>query len=157
MEIEEDTLKGRFLTFYVGAECYGIEIKYVLEIIGMQPIAELPELPDYIKGIINLRGKIIPVLDMRLRFKREPVPYTDRTCIIIIEIGEILVGLIVDSVAEVLTLAQENMIEPPQLNKNAAANIVKNIGKAGENVKLILDCEQLLKDEDITLLSDWQI
>jgi len=93
LEYEEDTQKGKYLTFIIGKEVYGIEIKYVMEIIGMQQITEVPELPEYIKGIINLRGKIIPVLDVRLRFKKEPMEYNDRTCIIVVDIKDVSVGL----------------------------------------------------------------
>ena len=82
LEMEEDTQKGRFLTFYLGQECYGIENRYVTEIIGIQAITEIPELPEYVKGIINLRGKIIPLVDVRLRFKKEPREYNDRTCVV---------------------------------------------------------------------------
>jgi len=82
----ENTQKDKYLTFLLGEETYAIEIKYVTEIIGIQPITQVPELPSYIKGIINLRGRIIPVMDVRLRFKKPPVEYNDRTCIIVIDI-----------------------------------------------------------------------
>jgi purine-binding chemotaxis protein CheW len=109
METDEDTLKGKFLTFFVGREEYAIEIKYVTEIIGgIQTITEVPEVPDYIRGIINLRGKIIPVMDVNMRFKKEPKPYGDRTCITVIDIDELSVGLIVDDVAEVLSIRGEH-------------------------------------------------
>ena len=87
---EEDTQKGKFLTFSLGNESYGLEIKYVTEIIGIQPITEVPELPEYIRGIINLRGKIIPVMDVRLRFKKPFNEYNERTCIIVIDVGYIV-------------------------------------------------------------------
>ena len=93
LELEEDTQKGRYLTFGLGNEAYGIEIEHVTEIIGIQAITELPELPEYIRGIINLRGKIIPVMDVRLRFKKEFREYNDRTCIIVIDISGISIGL----------------------------------------------------------------
>lgn len=96
--IEEDTLKGRYLIFTLDKETYGVEIKYVTEIIGIQTITEIPELPEYVKGIINLRGKIIPVMDVRLRFKKEPKEYNDRTCIIVLDIRDLTIGLIVDRV-----------------------------------------------------------
>jgi len=83
-DMEEDTQQGKFLIFSLGNEFYGIEIKYVNEIVGMQPITEIPEHPDYIKGIINLRGKIIPVMDVRIKFKKPFVEYSDRTCIIVV-------------------------------------------------------------------------
>ncbi len=104
MELEEDSQKGKFLTFVLDKEEYGLEIRYVTEIIGLQVITLVPELPDYVKGIINLRGKIIPVIDVRMRFKKAMREYDDRTCIVVVEIKNISVGLIVDTVAEVLTI-----------------------------------------------------
>lgn len=150
-EEEEDTQKGRFLTFLIGKESYGIEIKYVTEIIGMQAITTVPELPEYIKGIINLRGKIIPVMDVRLRFKREPREYNDRTCIIVIDIGEISIGLIVDSVSEALSISDENIVPPPEVNKGAGNRYIKGIGKVGDDVKLILDCNKLITGDTESL------
>lgn len=150
---EEDTQRGRFLTFVLGNEVYGIEIMYVTEIIGIQMITEIPELPDYIKGIINLRGKIIPVMDVRLRFKKEFREYNDRTCIIVVDMKEISVGLIVDSVSEVLSIHEEDIIPPPELNKYGN-RYIKAIGKVGNDVKLLLDCEKLLNDEEAKILYD---
>ena len=154
VEMEEDTQKGRFLTFSLGKESYGIEIKYVTEIIGIQPITEIPELPEYIKGIINLRGKIIPVMDVRLRFKKEPKEYNDRTCVIVIDIKDISIGLIVDSVSEVLTIPEQDIVEPPQMNKGFNNRYIKGIGKVGNDVKLLLDCEKLLTEDELENLSE---
>jgi len=151
-EIFEDTQKDKFLTFLVGREEYAIEIKYVTEIIGgMQVVTEVPELPDYIRGIINLRGKIIPVMDVNLRFKKEPPQYGDRTCITVIEINDLLVGLIVDYVAEVLTIENENVVDPPADRTGFTNRYIKGIGKVGNSVKLILDCRILLGDEDLNV------
>ena len=149
MDMEEDTQKGRFLTFVLGKETYGIEIKYVTEIIGIQAITEIPELPEYVKGIINLRGKIIPVMDVRLRFKKEPREYNDRTCVIVIDINEISIGLIVDSVSEVLTIPEHGIVEPPKMNTGFNNRYIKNIGKVGNEVKLLLDCEKLLTEDEL--------
>lgn len=154
MEIEEDTQKGKFLTFSLSDESYGIEIKYVTEIVGIQAITEIPELPDYVKGIINLRGKIIPVMDVRLRFKKPFREYNDRTCIIIIDIKDISIGLIVDSVSEVLTIPEQDIVEPPQINKGFSNRYIKGIGKVGNDVKLLLDCEKLLTEDEIESLSE---
>ncbi|MGE5629488.1 MAG: chemotaxis protein CheW [Caulobacteraceae bacterium] len=154
VEMEEDTQKGRFLTFSLGKESYGIEIKYVTEIIGIQPITEIPELPEYIKGIINLRGKIIPVMDVRLRFKKEPKKYNDRTCVIVIDIKDISIGFIVDSVSEVLTIPEQDIVEPPQMNKGFNNRYIKRIGKVGDDVKLLLDCEKLLTEDELENLSE---
>jgi purine-binding chemotaxis protein CheW len=150
----EDTQKGKFLTFSIGKESYGIEIYNVTEIIGIQAITEVPELPDYIKGIINLRGKIIPVMDVRLRFKKEFIEYKDRTCIIVVDIKNISIGLIVDTVAEVLTIPDDNIVAPPQINKGIQNRYIKSIGKSGNQVTLILDCDKLLNDDELERLKD---
>lgn len=147
-EEEEDTQKGKYLTFSLDTEYYGIEIKHVTEIIGIQAITEVPELPDYIKGIINLRGKIIPVMDVRLRFKKSPRAYNDRTCIIVVELLEVSVGLIVDRVSEVLDIADGDITPPPELQKGGN-RYIKGIGKVGNEVKLLLDCDKLLNEDEI--------
>ena len=154
-ELEEDTQKGKFLTFSLGAEVYGIEIKFVTEIIGMQPVTEVPDLPEYVKGIINLRGKIIPVIDVRLRFKKPAMQYNDRTCIVVVDIKNIAVGLIVDTVAEVLTIAEQNIVPPPQIHQGGYhQRFTKAIGKVGDDVKLILDSDRLLSNDDLIALEN---
>jgi purine-binding chemotaxis protein CheW len=150
---EVDTQKGKFLTFNLGNECYGIEIRFVTEIIGIQAITEVPELPDYIKGIINLRGKIIPVMDVRLRFKKPIINYNDRTCVIVIDIKDVSIGLIVDSVSEVIAIPEQDIVLPPELNKGGN-RYIKSIGKVGNDVKLILDCYRLLNDEEIDTITN---
>jgi purine-binding chemotaxis protein CheW len=155
LEIQnEDTQKGRFLTFTLGKEDYGIEIKYVTEIIGIQPITQIPELPDYLKGIINLRGKIIPVMDVRLRFGKEPLAYTDRTCIIVIDINETSIGLIVDTVSEVVSIEDENIMSPPNAKTGFNNRYVKGIGKLGNEVKLLLDCGKILREDETEMLEN---
>lgn len=154
LELEEDTQKDKYLTFALGKEEYGIEIKHVTEIVGLQAITEVPELPDYVRGIINLRGKIIPVIDVRLRFKKEPKEYNDRTCTIVIEVKETSVGLIVDTVAEVLSISEENIVPPPNLASSYHHKYIKGIGKVGNNVKLILSCDKLLNDEELESLNN---
>jgi purine-binding chemotaxis protein CheW len=154
VEVEEDTQKDRFLTFSLEKESYGIDIKYVTEIIGIQSISEIPELPEYVRGIINLRGKIIPVLDVRIRFKKEPKEYNDRTCVIVVDIKGVSIGLIVDRVAEVITIAEEDLVEPPQINKGFNNRYIKKIGKIGNEVKLLLDCEKILTDNELEDLSE---
>lgn len=95
-----------------------------------------------------MRGKIIPVLDVRLRFKKEPMEYNDRTCIIVVDIKDVSVGLIVDSVAEVVSIPEENIVPPPEANTGFNNRYIKQIGKVGDEVKLLLDCNKLLNDED---------
>lgn len=152
LDDEEDTMKGRFLTFVLGEESYGIEIKYVTEIIGLQPITEVPELPVYIRGIINLRGKIIPVMDVRLRFNKPFREYNDRTCVIVIDIDDVSIGLIVDRVSEVLSISDEEIVLPPDFNKSGN-KYIKGVGKVGNEVKLLLNCNKLLNDEEAENLS----
>lgn len=153
-EQNEDTQHGRYLSFSLGEEDYGIEIRLVIEIINMQAINKLPEVPDYIKGIINLRGKIIPVIDVRLRFKKPPIEYNDRTCIVVIDTGEISVGLIVDHVSEVTSIDDENIAPPPDAKMGIQNRYIQGIGKVGNKVKLLLDCEKLFLDDEIKTLSE---
>lgn len=154
IQLEEDTQKGRYLTFSLDDEEYGMEIKNVTEIVGIQSITEVPELPEYIKGIINLRGKIIPVIDVRLRFGKERRDYNDRTCIIVIDVYDLSIGLIVDSVTEVLAIADEDIVPPPQLNNDLGKKYIKAIGKSGNNIKLLIDCEKLFGYEMKNILDE---
>ena len=153
-EEEEDTQKDKYLTFSLGKEIFGIEIKFVTEIIGIQAITEIPQLPPYIKGIINLRGKIIPVMDVRLRFEKEAREYNDRTCVIIVEIREICIGLIVDSVSDVLLIPEENIVPPPDSKLGVKSKYIMGIGKVENDIKLILDCDKLLNDEEVEKLNN---
>lgn len=152
--LEEDTQHGRFLTFILEDVVYGIEIKYVTEIIGIQSITKVPEVPDYVKGIINLRGKIIPVIDVRLKFGKEPLAYDDRTCIVVIDISDVSVGLIVDNVDEVLTIDDENIAAPPGNKTGFENRFIKGIGKSGDKVQLLLDCEKILKNDEFDLIEN---
>ncbi len=134
----------------IDKEVYGIEINYITEIVGIQAITEMPEMPEHIKGIINLRGVIIPVMDVRLRFKKQPKEYDDRTCVIVIDFNAINVGLVVDSVSEVMTIDGANILELPKINTGSGNKYLKNIGKNGQNVILILDCEHLLSEGELS-------
>jgi purine-binding chemotaxis protein CheW len=150
---EEDTQHGKYLTFALGTEVFGIEIRFVTEIVGLQKISDIPESPDYVKGIINLRGEIIPVIDMRLKFKKSSAEYTDRTCIIVINIEKITVGLIVDNVDEVVTIPDTSIVPPPSYRTGFQNRYIKGIGKSGEDIRLLLDCERLFIDEEIQTLN----
>lgn len=153
-EQEEDTQHGRFLTFNLGEEIYGIEIEYVTEIIGLQQITKIPEVAEYIKGIINLRGKIIPVIDMRLKFNKEPIEYDDRTCIVVVDTQEMIVGLIVDKVAEVLTIEDEDISPPPSYKSGIRNRYIRGIGKVGDEVTLLLDCKKLFDEQESQEISE---
>lgn len=148
---QEDTQKDKFLIFKIEDESYAIDIQYVTEIIGIQEITKVPELPEYIKGIINLRGKIIPVMDVRIRFKRPQVEYNDRTCIIVIDVKNVSIGLIVDIVAEVINIEEENIVPPPQ-SASTENKYIKGIAKVGDEVRLILDSKELLSEDKIASL-----
>ena len=150
--IEEDEQKDKYLAFALGNESYGIEIRYVTEIIGIQAITEVPELPEHIRGIINLRGNIIPVMDVRLRFKKPFREYNDRTCIIVIDIREVSIGLIVDRVSEVLSIADTEIVPPPEASRGTN-RYIQGIGKAEGEVKLLLDCDKLLHDNEVDRLT----
>lgn len=128
-------------------EVYGIEIRNVIEIIGIQAITEMPELPDYIRGIINVRGKIIPTMDVRLRFKKSFRVYDDRTCIIVVNIHDKSIGLIVDSVSEVISIPKSDIIDPPDLGREGN-KFISGVGKVGDEIKLLVDCDKLLNYQD---------
>ncbi|NLG36839.1 MAG: purine-binding chemotaxis protein CheW [Clostridiales bacterium] len=147
--LEEDTQRNKYLTFSLDEEMYGIEIKYVTEIIGLQAITRVPELPDYIRGIINLRGKIIPLMDVRLRFHKDEKPYDDRTCIIVVDIDDLFIGLIVDTVTEVMNISDQDIVETPDIGTGVQSRFISGIGKVGDEVKLLLDCRNLLSEADL--------
>ena len=152
--MEHDTQKDKYVTFKSGNEYFGLKIEYVNEIIVFQEITEIPESEDYIKGLINLRGKIIPVIDVRIRFKQEPFEYNDRTCIIVINFRDTVVGLIVEKIAEVVEITEGNILPNPKIGKadRSQNKYVYGIGKVGDEVKLLLDPERLLNDEDTALI-----
>lgn len=151
---KKDTQKGKYMTFKSGNEYFGLEIQYVNDIIQFQDITPIPETEDYIKGLINLRGKVIPVVDVRLRFKQEPFEYNDRTCIIVINIKSMMVGLIVEKIAEVVEIKEDNILPPPSVGRTDKVQnkYVYGIGKVGDTVKLLLDPDKLLNDQDLTVV-----
>ena len=151
--VEHITQKDKYVTFKSGNEYFGLKIEYVNEIIVFQEITIIPESADYIKGLINLRGKIIPVVDVRIRFKQEPFEYNDRTCIIVINLDDIVVGLIVEKIAEVVEITEDNILVSPTIGKadKSQNQYVYAIGKVGDDVKLLLDPRKLLSDDDVAL------
>jgi len=145
-EDDEDTQKDKFLTFHIENEDYA-------EIIGMQKITEVPDMPKFVKGVINLRGKVIPVMDVRLRFGMSFQKYNERTCIIVADIGETTVGLIVDKVQEVINIAESQIELPPKLNESESSRFIKGMGKVEDEVKILLDVEMVLYHRDVEQLS----
>ncbi|KAA3617908.1 MAG: purine-binding chemotaxis protein CheW [Calditrichaeota bacterium] len=147
---DEDTQEGQFLTFNIATQEYGINIRHVTEIIGIQKVTDLPDLPDFVKGVINLRGKVIPVVDVRLRFGMDERDYDERTCIVVVNIEETSVGLVVDTVSEVMNIPGENIEPPPRVNKKINGNrFVHGLGKVEEDVKILLDTQKLLFEEEL--------
>ncbi len=148
----QSTLNGRYLTFAIENEEYGIEIRDVTEIIGIQTITDLPDTPYYVKGVINLRGKVIPVIDVRLRFNFEERKYDDRTCIVVVNINNSSIGLIVDTVSEVIDIPSDDVDPPPQINKNSESRYIAGLGKFENKVKILLDTKKFLFDEELQSL-----
>ena len=145
----EDTLKDMYLTFRLGDEDYALEIRHVTEIVGMQKITEVPDMPGYVKGVVNLRGQVIPVIDMRLRFNMVDREYDERTCIIVINIRCRQVGLVVDTVNEVSSIDESNVSPPPRAAGADCALYVRGLGKVGDEVKILLDAGQLLFEDEL--------
>ena len=150
---DEDTQKDKYLTFRIASEDYGIAIANVTEIIGIQSITEIPEMADYIKGVINLRGKVIPVMDVRLRFKLPPRDYDERTCIVVVEIDGTSVGLVVDRVNEVADIPEEQ-VEPAPKSKRKGGSYIQGIGKIGQEVKILLDINRILYEDELETISE---
>lgn len=148
---EEDSQANKFLLFNIGSETYGIDIKVVTGIEEMLRITHVPNMPEYIKGVINLRGKVLPVMDIRLRFGMEERAYDDRTCIIVVSIHDRPIGFIVDTVAEVHDIPRGNIEEPPHFkNDRGDERYISGLGKIGDEVKILLDVSKLLNQEDMT-------
>jgi purine-binding chemotaxis protein CheW len=149
---DEDTQKDKYLTFTVGKEDYGIEISHVTEIIGIQKITDVPDMPQYIKGVINLRGKVIPVMDVRLRFRMPEREYDDRTCTVVVSVNGAPVGLVVDTVKEVIDIPENQIELPPEVAESSTQRYIKGLGKIGEDVKILLDIEKLVRHEDMAAM-----
>ena len=151
---DEDTQANKYLCFRIDTESYGIEIRHVIEIVEVQRISEVPDLPPYVKGVINLRGKVIPVVDLRLRFGMSERVYDDRTCIVVSEIEGVTLGFLVDTVEEVLEIP-ESQVEPAPRFKSVSGQerYIAGMGKVGTAVKILLDVEKLVMDEDVRSVS----
>jgi purine-binding chemotaxis protein CheW len=142
-------MHGKYLIFLVGDASFGIEIRHVMEIIGVQEITPVPHTHEYVKGIINLRGTIIPVVDIELRFGYEEKAYTDRTCIIVLHMDNMSIGLIVDEVRDVVFIDDENIQPPPRAGEDGLKNtFVKSIGLADGEIEQMLDIRKIFDDEE---------
>nr|WP_320050811.1 chemotaxis protein CheW [uncultured Desulfuromonas sp.] len=146
IEIMDSAQKDLYLTFHIGSEDFGIDIAHVIEIIGIQRITVVPDMPHYIQGVINLRGKVISVMDVRLRFGMEQRDYDERTCVIVVNVGEDTVGLIVDRVNEVVEIGSGQIQPVPQLQRTE--DYIMGLGKLGDDVKILIDVERLVNEGD---------
>jgi purine-binding chemotaxis protein CheW len=148
VEEDEDTQLDRYLAFRIAQEDFAIAIASVVEIVGIQTITEVPDMPDFVRGVINLRGRIIPVIDVRKRFEMEAREYDARTCIIVVDLSGTSIGLIVDTVSEVLVIPSEAVAPPPSVQRGRKSRFVRGMGRVGEAVKIILDLDRLLLESE---------
>ena len=148
--------EGKYLTFSLAGEEYGIGILKIKEIIGMMPITSVPQTPAFVKGVINLRGKVIPVMDLRLRFNMESIDYNERTCIIVVEIssptGTVQIGIVVDAVSEVLNIKGDEIEDTPEFGGNLDTGYILGLAKFEGGVKILLDIDRVLSGRELSLL-----
>lgn len=149
--------EGKYLTFTLDREEYGIGILKIKEIIGMMPVTPVPQTPPYVKGVINLRGKVIPVIDLRLRFGMDRIGYTERTCIVVVETevsaGTALIGIVVDSVSEVLNIRAELIEDPPSLSADLSSSYILGMAKTEGSLKILLDIDRVLQAQDLPVVA----
>jgi purine-binding chemotaxis protein CheW len=150
--------EGKYLTFALANEEYGLEILKVREIFGYMDITAVPQTPDYVKGVINLRGQVIPVVDLRAKFGMETADVTEETCIIVVEIAhgdnKFSTGIVVDHVQEVLDIAGADIEEAPRFGSSVNTDFILGMGKIGETVKILLDIDKVLAGDDLTIFAD---
>ena len=152
---QREELVGKYLTFALGNEEYSVPVLKVREIIKIMDITAVPQVPEYVKGVVNLRGKVIPVVDLRLKFGFPPQDYTERTCIIVVEVtlatGARMMSIIVDHVSEVLNLVAEEIEETPEFGDRVCTDYMKGVAKVKGTVKILLDLDRVLGTDDAAL------
>lgn len=146
--------EGKYLTFVLGTEEYGIEILKVREIIGIMDITSVPQTPDYMKGVINLRGKVIPVIDLRLKFAMTEEEYTQETCTIVVEVNSSLIGIIVDTVSEVVDVGSDEIEETPQFGQGIDTDFITGLGKVKGKIIILLDIEKVMTTEELEMVEE---
>jgi purine-binding chemotaxis protein CheW len=155
---ETDDIENMYLTFDIAKETYAVNIGYVTEIVGMQHISAMPDVPEFIKGAMNLRGKVIPVMDLRLRFQMPARDYDERTTIIVLDMEGSATGLVVDHVSDVLTIPADKIDPPPQWRKESQSSeaaarqgVIRGLGKQNDGVSIILDVPRLLAYKEVKI------
>ena len=158
LSVEMTEMAGKYLTFRLATEEYGLEILKVQEIIGIMNVTRVPKTPEFVRGIINLRGKIIPVIDLRIKFSMESQEDTERTCIIVAQVSrgenQITMGVIVDEVSEVLDIAEEQIEEPPSFGSAVETDFLLGMGKIDQKVVMLLDVDKVLSSNDFELMQN---
>lgn len=157
--VKATTMKtGKYLTFSLEEEEYGIGILKVKEIIGMMPITSVPRTPGFVKGVINLRGKVIPVIDLRSKFDMKSIPYNERTCIIVVEIDAsdttVLIGIVVDTVSEVLNIKEDEIEETPAFGTKLDTQYILGMAKMEGGVKILLNIDKVLSSDEIAAIEN---
>lgn len=141
---------GKYLTFILDTEQYGLEITKVREILGVLPITPMPQAPHFVKGVINLRGKVIPVIDARTKFGMMEKEHTPETCIIVVDVNNTWIGMIVDTVKEVMDITNDQIEDPPNFGMGGDSGAILGLGKMGDKVKILLNIDKVLADLDVT-------
>ena len=144
----QNNLGGKFLTFYLADEEYGIEILKVQEIIGLMSITTVPRTPEYIRGVINLRGKVIPIIDLRKKFNMQSVDETDQTCVIVVQAQGLVMGIIVDRVSEVLDIPNGDIDDAPSFGSDIDTNFLLGIAKSESRVRILLDIDKVMTTQE---------
>ena len=145
--------EGKYLTFQLGKEVFGIEILKVQEIIGMMPVTRVPKTPSFVRGVLNLRGKVIPVIELRSKFNLDSMPDTERTCIVVVQVswncGIVIMGLLVDEVSEVLNVTRDQIEDPPAFGAEVDTEFILGMGKVGSKVVMLLDVDKVLSNGEV--------
>lgn len=156
--LEDSERAGKYLTFQLGSEEFGIPVLKIREIMGIQEITTVPQTPSWMKGVINLRGKVIPVIDLRLKFGMPTVPYNQRTCIVVAQVQteseQILMGLVVDEVSEVVNISAGEIEDAPSFGSNVPTPYILGMAKQKGKVKILLDIDQALSSSELNTLQD---
>ncbi len=147
-------IEGKYLTFFLGDEIYGIEILKAREIIGLMDITTVPQTPDYMKGVINLRGKVIPVIDLRMKFSMQEGIHTQETCVIVVEDNGTSIGLIVDSVSEVSDITGEEIENAPSFGQGIDTSFIMGLGKVKDKIVILLDIDAVLSTEELEMVEE---
>jgi purine-binding chemotaxis protein CheW len=157
-ENQRNGAAGKYMTFRLASEEYGLEILKVRELIGLLEITRIPKAPPHVRGVINLRGKVIPVVDLRLKFGMQAIDSTNQTVIIVVQLashhGGVTVGILVDEVLEVRAIGAEDIEPPPNLQNDVSTNFILGVGKADKRVVFLLDIDRILASEDPSLISE---